>query len=47
MPIGNVTFSKPTKNGIDFTASCRSPQISETLKARVDEAWESIKLGAG
>jgi HK97 family phage prohead protease len=45
MPIGNVTFSKPTKNGIDFTAKLPRPQISETLKARVDEAWESVKLG--
>jgi hypothetical protein len=44
MPIGTVTFDKPTKNGINFTAKLPQPQISETLKARVDEAWESIKL---
>src|SRR4029434_8305750 len=44
-PVGWVTFAKPTKQGIDFTA--RLPKVEEpgALKDRVDEAWQSIKLG--
>lgn len=44
-PIGTVKFSRPTEDGIDFEA--RLPKIDEpgTLKDRVDEAWQSIKLG--
>jgi HK97 family phage prohead protease len=44
-PIGTVKFDKPTADGITFTAEL--PQIEEpgTLKDRVDEAWQSIKLG--
>jgi len=44
-PIGTVKFDKPTKDGITFEAEL--PIINEpgTLKDRVDEAWQSIKLG--
>lgn len=44
-PIGTVNFEKPTASGIAFEASL--PVIAEagTLKDRVDEAWQSIKLG--
>lgn len=44
-PIGTVKFDKPTKDGITFEAEI--PIIDEpgTLKDRVDEAWQSIKLG--
>lgn len=44
-PVGQVRFSKPTKSGIDFTA--QMPEVSEpgALKDRIDEAWQSIKLG--
>lgn len=44
-PIGTVKFDKPTKDGIYFEAEI--PVISEegTLKNRVDEAWQSIKIG--
>lgn len=44
-PIGQVEFAKPTKAGIPFKA--RLAQIDEagTLKDRLDEAWQSIKLG--
>lgn len=44
-PIGKVKFDKPTKDGITFEAEL--PVIDEpgTLKDRVDEAWQSIKLG--
>lgn len=44
-PVGQVKFDKPTKDGITFTA--RMPTVGEpgTLKDRIDEAWQSIKLG--
>lgn len=44
-PIGKVRFSQPTEAGIEFEAEI--PVIDEpgTLKDRVDEAWQSIKLG--
>jgi HK97 family phage prohead protease len=44
-PVGTVKFSKPTKDGIDFEA--RLPIVEETgrLKDRIDEAWQSVKLG--
>ncbi len=45
LPVGSVTFGKPTKDGVPFEA--RIPQIDSPmgLKARVDEAWESVKAG--
>jgi Phage capsid family./Caudovirus prohead protease. len=44
-PIGTVKFDKPTKDGITFEAEI--PTIAEdgTLKDRIDEAWQSIKIG--
>lgn len=44
-PIGHVEFAKPTKDGIPFKA--RLAQLSEPglLKDRLDEAWQTIKLG--
>lgn len=44
-PIGTVKFDTPTEEGIKFEAEL--PVIHEpgTLKDRVDEAWQSIKLG--
>ncbi len=44
-PIGTVKFDTPTANGITFEAEL--PIIDEpgVLKDRVDEAWQSIKLG--
>lgn len=44
-PVGQVRFNKPTKDGIDFEARLPNPTISSKLKERVDEAWESVKLG--
>lgn len=43
-PIGKVKFEAPTEAGITFEAEL--PVIDEpgTLKDRVDEAWQSIKL---
>jgi HK97 family phage prohead protease len=44
-PIGTVKFDKPTAEGITFEAEI--PVIDEpgNLKDRVDEAWQSIKIG--
>lgn len=44
-PVGEVRFGRPTKDGIPFKASLPFPTISEKLKERVAEAWESVKLG--
>ncbi len=46
-PVGTVRFGKPTKNGIDFEARIEKSDgvKSETLRERLDEAWESVKLG--
>lgn len=44
-PIGQVKFEKPTKSGIDFEATIASIDEPGTLKDRLDEAWQSIKLG--
>jgi HK97 family phage major capsid protein/HK97 family phage prohead protease len=43
LPVGTVKFGKPTKDGIPFTA--KLPVINEPsqLKARIDEAWSSVK----
>lgn len=43
LPVGNVTFAKPNKNGIPFRAEI--PRVTEpgTVKDRVDEAWHSLK----
>lgn len=45
LPVGSVTFGKPTEKGVPFEA--KLPRVSEPsqLKARIDEAWESIKAG--
>jgi HK97 family phage prohead protease len=44
-PIGECKFSKPTKDGIDFQARIASTDEPGTLKDRLDEAWQSIKMG--
>lgn len=45
MPVGHVTFQRPTPDGISFHATM--PNVTEpgTLKDRIDEAWQSIKHG--
>jgi HK97 family phage prohead protease len=45
MPVGTVKFNKPTKDGITFEARFAKAEKSQTLKDRIDEAWESVKLG--
>lgn len=44
-PIGTVRFDKPTKDGITFEAKLANPTEPGKLKDRIDEAWQSIKLG--
>jgi HK97 family phage prohead protease len=44
-PIGSVKFDKPTKAGINFEAEIASTDEPGTLKDRLDEAWQSIKMG--
>jgi HK97 family phage prohead protease len=47
MPVGQVKFDKPTKNGITFTAELVHPDTVEstTLKDRLQMAWDSLKTG--
>ena len=44
-PIGSVKFDKPTKSGIKFEAEIASTDEPGTLKERLDEAWQSLKMG--
>jgi len=44
-PIGTVKFDKPTADGITFEAELPILDEPGTLKDRIDEAWQSIKLG--
>lgn len=44
-PVGKVRFDKPTAKGITFTAEIAQTDEPGTLKDRLDEAWQSIKLG--
>jgi HK97 family phage prohead protease len=43
-PIGSVKFDRPTKDGIAFEATVAKSDEPGTLKDRLDEAWQSIKL---
>lgn len=44
-PIGTVKFDTATKDGITFEAEIAQTDEPGTLKDRLDEAWQSIKLG--
>jgi len=44
-PIGTVKFDKPTEEGITFEAELPTVAEDGTLKDRIEEAWQSIKLG--
>jgi HK97 family phage prohead protease len=44
-PVGMVKFSKPTKDGIEFTASMPRNLDPGPLKDRVDTAWGEVKAG--
>lgn len=43
-PVGHVEFAKPTKEGIPFIARIFKTDEQGTLKDRLDEAWQSVKL---
>lgn len=43
-PIGNVVKAKPTAEGIPVTIQMAQTDVPGTLKDRLDEAWQSIKL---
>lgn len=45
LPVGTVNFGKPTKDGVPFEASIPEIESPSQLKARVDEAWQSIESG--
>ena len=44
-PIGHVTKAKVTSDGIDVTVKLVKTDEPGRLKDRLDEAWQSIKLG--
>lgn len=43
-PVGHVKFEKPTESGIAFEASLAKTDEPGTLKNRLDEAWQSVKM---
>lgn len=45
MPVGTVKFFPPTDEGIEFEAEVATFENPPGLKARTDEAWESVKSG--
>lgn len=42
-PIGHVVFDKPTKNGINFTATIPKIEDAGPLKDLLDMAWQAIR----
>ena len=44
-PIGHVSWAEATPEGIKFRAVIAKSAEAGTLKDRLDEAWQSIKLG--
>lgn len=44
-PVGHVTAAKVTAAGIEVTVQLANIAEPETLKNRLDEAWQSIKAG--
>lgn len=45
LPVGTVTFQKPTKDGIKFEARLPNIEVEGPLKQRVDMAWQEIRAG--
>ncbi|HET7378331.1 MAG TPA: HK97 family phage prohead protease, partial [Anaerolineae bacterium] len=43
-PIGEIFWANPTKDGIPFKGRIAKTDEPGTLKSRLDEAWQSIKL---
>lgn len=44
-PVGNVEFAKATATGIPFRARIMASDTPGTVKERLDEAWDSVRLG--
>ncbi|SAK63533.1 phage-like protein [Caballeronia pedi] len=44
-PVGHVEFAKPDKTGIPFKARVLKTDEPGTLRDRLDEAWQSVKMG--
>src|SRR5690625_7625437 len=44
-PIGTVRFEQPTEEGVECEAEIAKKDEPGSLKDRLDEAWQSIKLG--
>jgi HK97 family phage major capsid protein/HK97 family phage prohead protease len=44
-PVGSVTYAEKTPDGIPFEAEIASVDGPPQLKARLDEAWASLKAG--
>lgn len=45
LPVGEVFEARATKDGIAVNARIFKAAESRTLKERLDEAWESVKIG--
>jgi HK97 family phage prohead protease len=44
-PVGQAKFKKPTKAGVEFEAQIFTTEEGGRVKERLDEAWQSVKLG--
>ena len=44
-PVGNVSFAKMQADGIPFKATIAKTDEPGALKERLDEAWQSVKMG--
>lgn len=44
-PVGEVFEAKVTNRGVEFKAKIFKAEESSKLKERLDEAWESVKIG--
>ena len=44
-PVGWAKFNSPTKDGISFEAHIAKSDEPGTLKDRLDEAWQSVRMG--
>jgi HK97 family phage major capsid protein/HK97 family phage prohead protease len=44
-PVGSVTFTTPTPEGLAFEATLPAVTEAGVLRDRIDEAWQSIKAG--
>src|SRR5262245_47608191 len=45
LPVGHARFKRPTKDGIEFSATLAEVTEPGRLKDRLDQAWQSVKAG--